>query len=72
MVRKHYNKKFQYVRITNQIVTHIRRQPQKKVSPVAILLRSMFCIQDEDGEFLPPHMNEKKLDTWYSEQVQGL
>jgi len=44
----------EYVRITNQIVTHIRRQPPLK---------------DSDGELLPPHLQEKQLDTWYSEQL---
>jgi len=53
-VQKHSVGFKEYVRITNRIVAHIRRQPLTK---------------DEDGEFLPPHLAEKQLDTWYSEQV---
>jgi len=46
----------EYVKITNQIVAHIRRQALEK---------------DDDGELLPPHLDESKLDNWYSAQLMA-
>eukprot|EP00497_Spongosphaera_streptacantha_P001090 TRINITY_DN1731_c0_g1_i5.p1 TRINITY_DN1731_c0_g1~~TRINITY_DN1731_c0_g1_i5.p1 ORF type:complete len:312 (+),score=79.29 TRINITY_DN1731_c0_g1_i5:904-1839(+) len=46
----------EYVKITNRIVAHIRNQPH---------------IKDSEGDLLEPHLEESKLDEWYSEQIMN-
>merc|ERR1719461_2516558 len=46
----------EYVKITNRIVAYIRSQPR---------------VKDAEGDYLEPHVDESKLDEWYSEQIMN-